>query len=106
MIDFKSTQKRFLAITLLDGRKLAVRMPTKKVFDSLLQLREIMPGIEETTTDILASVYDLAATILSNNMAGVKISGEELGDMFDIEDIQIFYFGYMDFVQGVTQDPN
>lgn len=106
MLDFTKTKKRFLNVKLVDGTEIMVRMPTKKVFDSLISLQENLNSLELDNTEQIKFVYDLTAEIMSNNLQSKKIDSEYIAEMLDIEDIQIFFLEYVKFVTGQVSDPN
>lgn len=85
------------------GKKLIVRMPQKKVFEAIKELNGIdedNPALEDTDT-----IYNLLAAVLSNNMAGMKITAADLGD-YDIEECTAILEAYMAFVDELKTDPN
>ena len=51
-------------------------------------------------------LYFTCARLMSRNKGGVKITKEFLEDIFDFEDILIFFNAYMDFIHGVTGSKN
>lgn len=106
MLDFTKTSKRRLDINLIDGKSVCVRMPTKRVFDALLQLQERMAGLSVTGIDQITDVYNMVAQILSNNLANEKLTPEYLEDLLDIEDVQVIIAAYMEFVGGIISHPN
>ena len=113
MLDFTKVNKKFMAVLLVDGTKILVRMPTKKIFDVLFRLRDAMSVVNDPDTDTdtaqdeLDLIYDLTAEIMRNNIAGKPVTSEYLAELFDTEDIQTFYDAYLAFVTGrISADPN
>lgn len=106
MLDFTQSAKRFLAVNLIDNQQIRVRMPTKRVFDALMGLRERLSG--QITDDVgqLDEIYGLISIVLSNNLEHTEIAHEYLAELFDIEDVQTFFQAYMAFINGVVSDPN
>ena len=106
MLDFTKSSKRFMAINLIDNTSLMLRMPTKRVFDALVSIRARLTNLKLDDLQTIDEVYALLAIILSNNLNHIEVSVEYLSELLDFEDVSILYSGYMDFVKGVTTDPN
>lgn len=106
MLDFTKSAKRYLAVNLIDNQLIRVRMPTKRVFDALLGLKDHLTSLTTEDGGQLGDIYDLIAVVLSNNLEHKPITSEYLAELFDIEDVQTFFQGYMAFISGVVSDPN
>lgn len=106
MLDFTKIPKKFLNVKLIDGNTILVRMPTKKVFDLLIGLQENLSDLKLEDKEQIDVVYDLTAKILSNNMENKRIESDYIAEILDVEDIQMFFMSYINFVTGFTNDPN
>lgn len=106
MLDFTQASKRFLAVNLIDNKAIRVRMPTKRVFDALLGLRDRLSSLTADDAGQLDEIFQLIAVVMSNNLEHQEITQDYLSGLFDIEDVQIFFKAYMSFVSGVVSDPN
>lgn len=106
MLDFTQSSKRFLAVNLIDNQAIRVRMPTKRVFDALLGLRDRLTGLTADDGGQLDEIFELISVVLSNNLEHQPITSEYLADLFDIEDVQTFFQAYMAFINGIVSDPN
>lgn len=106
MLDFTKVQKRVLNVKLTDGNVILVRMPTKHMFDVLIEMQNTLAELEIANAEQVEYVYQMAAELLSNNRQGKKIEKEYVEKLFDIEDIQILFEAYVNFVAGQTSDPN
>lgn len=106
MLDFTQSAKRYLAINLIDNQLIRVRMPTKKVFDALLDLKDHLTRLSTDDGGQLDEIYDLIAVVLSNNLEHQPVTSEYLAELFDIEDVQTFFQAYMTFINGIVSDPN
>ncbi len=106
MLDFTQSAKRFLAVNLINNQQVRVRMPTKRVFDALLGLRDRLSVQISDDAGQLDEIYGLIAIVMSNNLEHVEISHEYLAELFDVEDVQTFFQAYMAFINGVVSDPN
>ena len=106
MLDFTKSAKRYLAVNLIDNQLIRVRMPTKRVFDALLGLKDHLTSLTTEDGEQLGDIYDLIAVVLSNNLEHKPVTSDYLAELFDIEDVQTFFQGYMAFISGVVSDPN
>lgn len=106
MLDYIALNKKKLNIKLVDGTELKIFMPKKKLFTTLNKLQNEISSAQVDDFDKIDTIYQLTAEILSNNSEYKKISEDYLSDIFDFEDITIFFTAYMQFVTGVNSDPN
>lgn len=106
MLDFTQSSKRFLAVNMIDNQAIRVRMPTKRVFDALLGLRDRLSSLTTDDAGQLDEIYGLIAIVMSNNLEHREVTQDYLSDLFDIEDVQTFFQAYMTFISGVVSDPN
>jgi hypothetical protein len=106
VLDFTKSAKRYLAINLIDNQLIRVRMPTKRVFDALLGLKDHLTSLTTDDGGQLGDIYDLIAVVLSNNLEHKPVTSDYLAELFDIEDVQTFFQGYMAFISGVVSVPN
>jgi hypothetical protein len=106
MLDFTKSAKRFLAVNLIDNQCIRVRMPTKRVFDALMGLKDRLTTLTTDDAGQLDEIYDLIAVVMSNNLEHKEITSSYLSDLFDIEDVQIFFEAYMAFLGVVVSSPN
>jgi len=92
MLDFRNRQKNIMPVTLYDDRKLLVRFPTKRMMEKL-------SNFKPEKQDLKAS-YALIAELLSNNVAGTKVTPAQLEKMgFELEDIFVFIQEYSEFIR-------
>lgn len=109
-LNFNNVKKSYLNVTLADEKNtvLLVSTPTKATMDSLLRLQETFKDLseEDITVDVMDDLYQACAQIMSNNKTRTKITAEYLGELFDFEDIFLFFSSYMDFVSEVTASKN
>ena len=106
MLDFTQSAKRYLAVNLIDNQRIRVRMPTKKVFDALLGLKDHLTSLTADDGGQLNEIYDLIAIVLSNNLEHQPVTSAYMAELLDIEDVQTFFQGYMAFISEVLADPN
>lgn len=109
-LNFNNVKKKYLTVTLADEKNttLMIGTPTKAIMDDLIVLKSSIETIEEDAADTAATddLYTACAKIMSRNKGGVKISKEYLAEIFDFEDIMIFFSAYMDFISEVTSEKN
>lgn len=103
--DFNKVNRSFMTTTLKDGRRLIVKMPMKKTFEKMTALQE-MDVDSMTIDDAMDTLGGLCAEILSHNMAGERVTAEEITDNYDTEEMSALIDKYMEFVGGVKSNPN
>ena len=106
-LDFNKFKKNYLTIILPDEdkTKLQVMTPTKRL---LMELTNILPDISEgmPTEEDLNGLYEFCAQLMSRNKAAKKITGEQLAECLDFEDVMAFFDVYTDFVNEVAGSKN
>lgn len=109
-LNFNSVKKHYLTVTLADERNttLLVGTPTKAIFDHLTRLKSSLETLSEDETDVDATddLYDACAKVMSRNKSGVKVTKEYLENVFDFEDVMIFFSNYMEFISEVANSKN
>lgn len=109
-LNFNNVKKRYLTVTLADENKttLMIGTPTKAIMDDLILLQSSLETIQEDETNVDATddLYLACAKVMSRNKGGVKVTKEFLENLFDFEDIMIFFTAYMDFISEVTDAKN
>lgn len=96
-------------------KTILVGMPKKKIFDMLLDLNSFIKTDEEPADEvekserskkIIDDMYELVAVILSNNMAGEKISVDWVEDRMEFGELKEFLELYVKFCKGEAESPN
>lgn len=109
-LNFNNVKKTYLTVTLADeaNTTLMIGTPTKAIMDDLVTLQDSLDNIsdEEASTEATDELYSACAKLMSRNKGGIKISKEYLEEVFDFEDIIIFFNAYMDFISEVTSGKN
>lgn len=109
-LNFNNVKKKYLTVTLADDKKttLMIGTPTKAIMDDLFLLQSSLETINEDETNAEATddLYLACAKVMSRNKGGIKISKEFLEELFDFEDIMIFFTAYMDFISEITDVKN
>ena len=109
-LNFNNVKKNYLPVTLNDEKNttLFVGTPTKAIMNDLVVLQSGLETISDDDTNVEAidDLYSACARVMSRNKAGVKITPEYLSEVFDFEDIIIFFKAYMNFISEVTASKN
>jgi hypothetical protein len=107
-LNFNNVKKQFLTVTLADekGTTLLIGTPTKAIMDDLMILQDSMSADNETNSEAIDDLYAACARVMSRNKAGVKITPELLTEIFDFEDIILFFNAYMAFIDEVIASKN
>ncbi len=118
-LNFNQIKRRFFHITLKDydvkekngkiihkeGEKLTVKMPVKATFHKLAAVQNLDTS-QISLDDAMDTMAEVVAETMSNNLQRRKISPRIISKNYDFEEMSIFITEYMNFVQGVSKDPN
>lgn len=105
-LDFNKVKKNYFTLVLNDENqtKLLLMTPTKKL---LTELSEMVPDdVDNASEEDLTELYNLSARLMSRNKQGIKITGEQLEDILDFEDLIIFMNAYTDFIVSLSNEKN
>lgn len=108
-INFNNVKKRYLTITLADEKNtvLMIGTPTKAVMNDLVLLRSGFESLgEDANEEVLDDLYNVCARVMSRNKTGKKITKEYLEEIFDFEDIILFFHAYIEFVSELANAKN
>lgn len=108
-LNFNTMKKQYLTVTLPDEKKttIMVSTPTKSTMTELIELGDRLSELDQVDNlEIIDSLYDFCARLLSVNKARIEINKEYLEDIFDIEDIVVLFKTYTEFVNGVYKTKN
>ena len=107
VLDFNKVKKNYLTIVLPDEEKtrLQVMTPTKRL---LTELSTMLPEMSDgmPTEEDLNVLYEFCAQLMSRNKAGIKVTGEQLAERLDFEDLISFFEVYTDFVNEAASSKN
>lgn len=107
VLDFNKVKKNYFTIVLNDDKKtrLQVKTPTKgllmELTTSLPDTSGAMPSEED-----LAALYDFAARLMSRNKTDTIVTGEQLAEILDFEDLIVFFTAFTDFITELTNSKN
>ena len=109
-LNFNNVKKKYLTVTLNDEKNTTIMIgtPTKAILSELISLKSSLEAIEDDSTDsdAIDELYTACAKVMSRNKGGVRISKEDLEEIFDLEDIMIFFNAYMEFIGEVSNQKN
>lgn len=111
LVDLNTTQQLTMTLILKDdaGTVLHLCVPSKgtvdKVCVSLPKLKQALAGADESTS---RAIYALTAELINNNLDGVTTTPRELATKYrmNLEDMAVFYAGYVDFLQAIENEKN
>lgn len=106
-LDFNKNKKQYLTIILPDEEKtkLLVMTPTKRLLTELMDILPNTSGGMPSEED-LNSLYEFCAQLMSRNKAAKKITGEQLAECLDFEDVIAFFEVFTDFITEVSGSKN
>lgn len=109
-LNFNTVKKTYFTVTLNDDAQttLMIGTPTKAIIDDLIALQGSIANIneDETSQETTDDLYRACAKLMSRNKQSITITPDYLGEIFDFEDILIFFNAYMDFVSEITNLKN
>lgn len=107
-LNFNNIQKKYLTVTLNDENKTTIMVcnPSKKLLNEIIAVNVLVGNIDDNSSgeEGIDALYEMCAKVMSRNKGGVKIEKELLEDVFDIEDIMIFFKTYMDFMSSQAKN--
>lgn len=104
VLNFNTVKKQFMTVILPDADKttLFIGMPTKKLMDTLMSLK----NLESESHIDMGDLFNLCAQIMSRNKARIEVTKDQLEDIFDFEDLVIFVKGYTEFIKTISSQKN
>lgn len=107
-LDFTTRKKEYLTVKLNDEKKtvLLIGTPTKKILDEFISINDQISESEGADKEAVNDLYRVCARVMSFNKGGIKITAEDLGEFFDLEDVMTFFNAYSDFMASVTNVKN
>ena len=109
-LNFNTVKKRYWSVTLADDKHttLLIGMPTKAIMAQLLEIHDRVKEAEggDLSLELLEDMYAVCAAVMSRNKAGVRVEQSYLENLFDTDDIQLFFESYIEFVGEETNEKN
>lgn len=111
IVDFNKYRPPVLEVPMLDKKETVfhVTPPTVDLQEELRarmsELNALLTGGDE---EMRATLFDLAARLISCNRNMRKVTPEELRKVYNLdeEDLVIFYEAYADFLKGIEHTKN
>lgn len=110
-LNFNDVKLLTLHIVLKDEAQTEVHISTPTV-DLVEKLQSDLPALQEKLQkgdkESIKLMYDLAAELISINREGVKINGEELRNVYNIDlgDLLVFFGAYLDYLKEIKSSKN
>lgn len=108
-LNFNTVRKQYLTLTFNDENKTTVMVgtPTKAIMTELLAVSKSLESDgDEISQDTLDELFYISARVISRNKGGVNITKEFLEELFDIEDLLLFFNTYMSFITELANTKN
>ena len=108
-LDFNKIKKKYLTVTLSDEKQTVIMIgtPTKAIMDELMSLQTTISGMTgDATEEAMDELYEVCAKLMSRNKTGKVIEKKLLENIFDFEDIIIFFNAYMEFIGTLSNQKN
>lgn len=111
VLDLNTATLPTLELTLQDEAKTCVHvtLPTEGLINELEALSpELQPIMARGDREGVEEIYNLAAKLISCNLEGRTITGEELRGVYrmKLESAVVFYSAYLDFVNDIIDAKN
>lgn len=106
-LDFNKLKKEYFTVTLNDENhtRLMLITPTKGLLTEMMsKLPDDIDGVPGA--DDLNVLYDLTARLMSRNKTGTIVTGEQLAEILDFEDLIIFFNAYTEFIGSMSNQKN
>ena len=101
---FNKIQRSYFGLELKNGKKITLCYPTKKQFDELLQLSEMIN--ERPSEETFNLLTKMISKIMNRNLQSVEVEEKMIADDYDVEEQIMFLKSYMDFIGTLQNDPN
>ena len=105
MLDFTKTRKPTLPIKLSDDLMVHVYTPSKALLEEMIDAQDQI-GNMANDMESVDQFYDLVARLMSNNKTGRKLTGEEISDLLNVDDLIVFFYAYTEFISEQTNSKN
>lgn len=110
-LDFNKINKTYLTITLTNGKSYYLSTPTKGLLNKILAMDNVLKSKGDVDAmdidpETIEELYNISADIMSINKTREKVSSNELGDMWDIEDLILFFNTYISYIESVANSKN
>lgn len=110
-LDFNSVQRPTMTLIMKDVAQTKIRVgaPTEALIERLQALMgELEEVLEKGDSKSIRLMYDLAAELINCNRDFIRVTGADLRDLYNLymEDLILFFNGYLDFINEITHAKN
>ena len=112
VLDFTKMKRPTLSLIMKDEKRtrIEVTLPTEQKIQELVSVSELLedsarePGNANTTNE----VFNFAADLISFNLAGLQVTGDDLRHKYGLtlDEIIGFFDVYVDFISEVVNSKN
>lgn len=111
VLDLNTATLPTLELTLQDEAKTCVHvtLPSEALINELQAMSpELQPILAKGDREGVEAIYDLAARLISCNLEGRTITGEDLRGVYrmKLESAVVFYSVYLDFINDIIDAKN
>ena len=108
VLDFTKVKKEYLTVKLNDEKKtvLLVGTPTKAILSEFIAINDKIGEDGGADAEAITDLYHVCAKVMSFNKGGIKITADQLGEFFDLEDSITFFNAYGEFMASITSSKN
>ncbi|MBR5879148.1 MAG: hypothetical protein IKY91_06300 [Akkermansia sp.] len=110
VLDLNTVQRPTLELTLMDDARTTFRVstPTEAMVQELQQMGSELESLKSGNRDAVATIYNLAARLISCNRDYIVVTAEELRSKYrmDLESAILFFSAYMDFISAIQNEKN
>lgn len=110
-LDFNKLNRPTLRLIMQDDRRttIDVTTPSEALVEELTETApELETVLKSMDANSIRTVYDLAARLISCNLAGLQVTAEDLRDKYkmNLESLIVFFSAYIDFIEEITKAKN
>lgn len=107
-LNFNALKKQYMTVTLPDEKQtvLMIGTPTKNTMGELIQVQSALISAKEDDGTLINDIYSVCAKIMSRNKADKKIDKKYLEKYLDYEDIVVFFYSYLQFIETLGNQKN
>ena len=107
-LNFNKVTKSYLKIVFIDGRSFLVGTPNKNLLDKIMAMDSKLKtnNANDMSVDQVDELYKISGEMISVNKTNEKLTGKELGEIWDVEDLILFFNTYMTFLESITNLKN
>lgn len=97
VVDFKRKQKRYMRVNLQNGWILDIEEPNLHIMEQLQRVEE---------TNAVNDLIYATELIVNRNKQKQKMKRNDIKELFTYSDMKLLMESYLQFVQGIQNDPN